>query len=90
MRVCYECDIITALLIDTFYMYSNHMTYLQAVLGIGACTEAFLWILSCPVGPYYPTGFQAVSLLANTEMVRAHEGGSGSYKVGGYVRILIS
>jgi len=34
------------------------------------------------VGPYYKGGFKAVSLLATTEFVRAHPGGTGGYKLG--------
>ena len=38
--------------------------------------------IACPVGPYYKTGFNAVSLKAETELVRAWPGGVGAYKVG--------
>jgi branched-chain amino acid aminotransferase len=34
------------------------------------------------VGPYYKTGFAAVSLSATTDYVRAWPGGTGDYKLG--------
>jgi hypothetical protein len=34
-----------------------------------------------PAGPYYPTGFKPVSLLATSHYVRAGPGGTGGYKV---------
>jgi len=39
-------------------------------------------VLSGPVGAYYPTGFQPISLLADSQYVRAFPGGVGSYKMG--------
>lgn len=41
------------------------------------------FIICCPVGPYYPTGFKPISLLADDKNVRAWPGGVGSSKVGG-------
>jgi branched-chain amino acid aminotransferase len=35
-----------------------------------------------PVGPYFPKGFQPVSLFASEKYVRAFPGGTGNYKVG--------
>lgn len=42
-----------------------------------------IFVILSPVGPYYKTGFAAVSLLADPSMVRAWPGGAGGYKVGG-------
>ena len=52
------------------------MTHLDALWAL------FFLILSGPVGPYYPTGFKPVSLLADPSFVRAWPGGSGNTKMG--------
>ena len=55
----------------------------QETLGVAASDRALLFVILSPVGPYYKTGFAAVSLLANEKHVRAWPGGTGSHKVGG-------
>ncbi|CAG8465351.1 1109_t:CDS:2, partial [Acaulospora colombiana] len=55
----------------------------QESLGVGATSQALLFIICSPVGPYYKTGFSAVQLLATTENVRAWPGGTGDAKIGG-------
>jgi branched-chain amino acid aminotransferase len=62
-------------------------------LGVAPSNKALLFVILSPVGPYYKTGFAAVSLLADDRFVRAWPGGmnrifhsflgTGSYKVGG-------
>lgn len=52
-------------------------------LGLAAPKELLLYIITCPVGPYYTTGFKPVTLLATPDYVRAWPGGTGSNKVGG-------
>lgn len=54
----------------------------QPTLGIGASSSALLYCIACPVGPYYPTGFKAVSLEATSEAIRAWPGGAGNRKLG--------
>ncbi|ELT87448.1 hypothetical protein CAPTEDRAFT_223181 [Capitella teleta] len=51
-------------------------------LGVSVSREALLYVISGPVGPYYPTGFKPVHLLADPKYVRAWEGGCGAYKMG--------
>ncbi|CAD5122078.1 unnamed protein product [Dimorphilus gyrociliatus] len=51
-------------------------------LGVSPPTEAKLFVITGPVGPYYPTGFKPISLLADPNFVRAWEGGCGSFKMG--------
>jgi branched-chain amino acid aminotransferase len=51
-------------------------------LGVQKSNTAKLFVLTGPVGPYYPTGFKPVSLLADPQYVRAWEGGCGAYKMG--------
>ncbi|CEP07150.1 hypothetical protein [Parasitella parasitica] len=55
----------------------------QSALGVRAPDRALLFVIASPVGPYFSTGFQAVSLLASTDYVRAWPNGTGDSKVGG-------
>lgn len=55
----------------------------QATLGVTAPNKALLFVIGSPVGPYYKTGFAAVSLKATTEYVRAWPRGTGDSKIGG-------
>ncbi|KAG9301880.1 hypothetical protein G9A89_004559 [Geosiphon pyriformis] len=55
----------------------------QPFLGVGPTSQALLFVICSPVGPYYKTGFDAVKLLATTENVRAWPGGTGDAKIGG-------
>ena len=54
----------------------------QRTLGIGPSGSALLYVICSPVGPYYPTGFKAVSLEATSYAVRAWPGGAGNKKIG--------
>jgi len=54
----------------------------QKTLGVGAPGSALLYVIASPVGPYYPTGFKAVSLEATNYAVRAWPGGVGDKKLG--------
>lgn len=54
----------------------------QKTLGVGPPGSALLYVIACPVGPYYPTGFKAISLEATTYAVRAWPGGVGDKKLG--------
>ncbi|KAI9634853.1 putative branched-chain-amino-acid aminotransferase 2 [Dioszegia hungarica] len=54
----------------------------QKALGVGPSSDALLFVICCPVGPYYASGFKPVQLLATTKYVRATPGGTGSYKLG--------
>uniref|UniRef100_A0A8C5L1H7 Branched-chain-amino-acid aminotransferase n=1 Tax=Jaculus jaculus TaxID=51337 RepID=A0A8C5L1H7_JACJA len=53
-------------------------------LGVGAVTQALLFVILCPVGSYFPgDAMTPVSLLADPKFVRAWVGGVGDYKLGG-------
>ncbi len=52
-------------------------------LGVSAPNEILLYVITCPVGPYYTSGFAPVRLTADTPYVRAWPGGTGAAKVGG-------
>lgn len=55
----------------------------QRTLGVGPPGSALLYVIACPVGPYYPTGFKAINLEATDYAVRAWPGGVGDKKIGG-------
>lgn len=57
---------------------STHQT-----LGVSPPHNIKLFVICCPVGPYYPTGFAPVKLYANSKNIRAWPGGVGDVKVGG-------
>lgn len=54
----------------------------QKTLGVTPPGSALLYVIASPVGPYYPTGFKAVSLEATDYAVRAWPGGVGDKKLG--------
>ncbi|KAF7584360.1 branched-chain amino acid aminotransferase [Clavispora lusitaniae] len=53
-----------------------------ATLGVSTPDKALLYMIASPVGPYYSTGFKAVSLEATDYAVRAWPGGVGNKKLG--------
>ncbi|KAL8887910.1 MAG: hypothetical protein Q9215_004589 [Flavoplaca cf. flavocitrina] len=54
-------------------------------LGVTAPTSALLYVIASPVGAYYSTGFNPISLEATSSRhaTRAWPGGAGNQKVGG-------
>ena len=54
----------------------------QASLGVGASSDAMLFIIMSPAGPYYSSGVKPVALEANPARVRAWPGGTGDAKLG--------
>jgi hypothetical protein len=61
---------------------------MESSLGVKAPSSSQIMIVASPVGPYYPTGFNPISLLCDTKNIRSAPGGTGSYKLGGYYFIL--
>lgn len=53
-----------------------------AGLGVSTPDRALLYVICCPVGPYYKTGFKAVRLEATDYATRAWPGGCGDKKLG--------
>lgn len=52
------------------------------VLGVHACTEAKIFVLLSPVGPYFKS-FKPVSIICSDDnYVRSWKGGFGKYKLG--------
>ncbi len=48
-----------------------------------APSKSAIIIVSSPVGPYYPTGFNPISLYCDTYHIRSAPGGTGGFKLGG-------
>ncbi|XXQ33839.1 Branched-chain-amino-acid transaminase [Plasmodiophora brassicae] len=51
-------------------------------LGVAPSEAVRFYTIMSPVGPYYASGFKAVSLYADHEHVRAWPGGAGGSKIG--------
>ncbi|XP_014680196.1 PREDICTED: branched-chain-amino-acid aminotransferase, cytosolic-like, partial [Priapulus caudatus] len=58
------------------------MIGIEPSLGVMASANVLLFVMLGPVGPYYRTGFEPVSLLADPSFVRAWPGGTGHTKMG--------
>ncbi|XP_069133485.1 LOW QUALITY PROTEIN: branched-chain-amino-acid aminotransferase, cytosolic-like [Argopecten irradians] len=54
----------------------------EPCLGVARSKNALLYVLTGPVGPYYPTGLKPVNLLADPNYARAWPGGCGMFKMG--------
>ncbi|TRY80015.1 hypothetical protein TCAL_06570, partial [Tigriopus californicus] len=54
----------------------------EAALGVSPANEAELYVILCPVGPYFATGLKPVNLLADPNFIRAWPGGCGFAKMG--------
>lgn len=52
-------------------------------LGVFPSTTSKLFVLTSPCGHYFRSGFKAIQLYANENLVRAWPGGAGDCKVGG-------
>ncbi|XP_065070508.1 branched-chain-amino-acid aminotransferase, cytosolic-like [Rhopilema esculentum] len=53
-------------------------------LGVKTPSSAMLFVITCPVGPYFKSGtFNPVSLLADEKYIRSWPGGVGEVKAGG-------
>jgi len=51
-------------------------------VGVSPSKQIKVFVITCPVGPYYATGFAPVRLLADENHVRAWPGGTGDVKIG--------
>ena len=52
-------------------------------LGVSPPTEARLFFISSPVGPYFPTGLKPINIVCNEhDYIRAGMGGFGQFKLG--------
>mmetsp|Transcript_20731 Transcript_20731/g.70534 ORF Transcript_20731/g.70534 Transcript_20731/m.70534 type:complete len:370 (-) Transcript_20731:174-1283(-) len=52
-------------------------------LGLTQCSEAMIFVLMSPVGPYFKSGFVPIKLNVETSLIRAWPGGTGHVKAGG-------
>jgi len=55
----------------------------EPALGVRPANQYLFFLILCPVGPYYSTGFNPVSLWVSKDYSRAGDGGTGSAKAGG-------
>lgn len=55
----------------------------EAALGLKVSKEYLFFIIVCPVGAYFPEGFNPVKIRVCEEYVRAVPGGVGNVKTGG-------
>lgn len=55
----------------------------EPALGVHPANEYLFFILTGPVGAYYPEGFSPTKIFVSEEYVRAAPGGTGSAKVAG-------
>merc|ERR1719369_1847276 len=58
------------------------MIGVEPTLGVAPASEAELFVILSPVGPYFSSGVKPVNLLADPKYVRAWPGGSGFSKMG--------
>lgn len=55
----------------------------EPTLGVGAPTSALLYVILCPVGPYFGSSHvKPISLMADPQFIRAWPGGVGDKKMG--------
>lgn len=52
-------------------------------LGVRAAREYLYFVIASPVGPYFPSGFAPIKVLAEDRYIRASQGGTGAAKTGG-------
>jgi len=55
----------------------------DAFLGVGPAASIRFFCILSPVGPYFPSGFSAITVAAETDFIRAWPGGAGNCKIGG-------
>ena len=59
------------------------MVATEAGLGVRPAKQYIFFIINCPVGAYYPEGFNPVKIFVTDKYVRAVAGGVGNVKTGG-------
>ena len=66
----------------SLYIRPTHIAF-NSNLGVAAPDKSKIFVMLCPVGPYFKTGFNPVDLLADPKFIRAWPGGTGAAKCGG-------
>ncbi|XP_068442206.1 branched-chain-amino-acid aminotransferase, cytosolic isoform X6 [Clinocottus analis] len=56
---------------------------IQQSLGVKKAANALLYVILCPVGSYFNSQTDGLSLWADPKYTRAWKGGTGNYKMGG-------
>lgn len=80
--VCLEKDWIPSGKGYSLYIRPN-IIGIHDVLGVAPTERALVNVICSPVGPYYRTGFRAITLRGEYSYVRACLGGTGEFKIGG-------
>ncbi len=63
----------------------------EAALGVKVSTDYLFYVIVCPVGPYYPEGFNPVKIYVEEKYIRAAPGGLGEAKTSAnYVASLLA
>jgi len=69
---------------DGYSMYMRPFMFSTTPwLGLTQCTEAMIYVLLSPVGPYFKSGFKPIKLYVDEEYTRAWPGGTGHVKAAG-------
>ncbi|KAG9036265.1 hypothetical protein FRB95_009413 [Tulasnella sp. JGI-2019a] len=53
----------------------------RPAIGVQASTHGMIFVICSSTGPYFPTGFKPITLIANSDYVRAWPGGTGEFKL---------
>lgn len=80
-QVRIDSDFVPASLTSSLYIRPT-LIGTDKTLGVGHPNEAKLFVITGPVGSYFSNGFQPVSLLADSQYIRAFPGGVGAFKMG--------
>lgn len=70
------------------YVRPAHIS-MEETLGVKEAHRSQIFVVLNPVGPYYPSGFKPISLYCDTEKIRSAPHGSGAFKMGWYLSLII-
>ena len=51
-------------------------------LGVSPAKDSKIFVVMSPVGPYFQTGFSAINITCNDQILRSWPGGFGDAKLG--------
>jgi len=75
LRPTLSCSVFLPLVIAVTNTFRTSVGTQKAV-SVNPPTEALLFVICSPVGPYYPKGFKPIGLYGTTEFIRAAPGGT--------------
>ena len=65
----------------SLYVRPAHIS-MENTLGVKEPHSSQIFVVCSPTGPYYPSGFEPISLYCETESIRSAPLGSGCFKMG--------